>query len=124
MISIGSTFLTMIGLDSTEVDRLVREADGRDGLAVSAIFSFAGGGDRRGFLAFAQEPAPRKALLVGMSDRYNNGADIGEIRELCVADDGIAPRPPTADERREILTALGASTSPHALVIAAPLLKV
>lgn len=117
MISICNTFLSMIGMPAQEVDRLARSCDGTGGLAVSYLFSFAGGGDRRGYNAFRAEPEPRRALLVGMADRYGDGALLGAIREICV-EGGHDVRAPTPDETAEILAALDGCASPHASLIA------
>lgn len=116
MISISVRFLTMIGVELEAATQMTRTADGSRGLAVSSLFSFAGGGDRRGYDAFCLEPEPRTALLVGQGDRYGDGARVGTIREICVDPRGDA-RPPTAEEAAEILAALATCPDP----VAAPI---
>jgi len=112
MICISRLFLRTIDVEIT------RHENG-EGLFLSSLFSFGGGGNGGADTALlASEPDPRKLLLVGMSDRYGaTGRMPVEVTEICVDSDRLAPRMPSSNELDTLITALRGCANPAAAEI-------
>jgi len=113
MIIINIQFLMLIGMRMTEADELAKAPVSiADGLAVSYLFSFGGGGDPRALDAIrASGSVGKSVLLVGMADRYDYAKtlELAELRAICAR--SFAAQLPTADEADELCAAL--ATCPH-----------
>lgn len=124
MICFGHAFLRTIGMSDDSINEIYVTGD-FGGIATSPLFSFGGGGNRgRDRTALALGDEPRHLVLVGMSDRYGEGAKLATVSELCLHENQLSARSPTHPESVVIAVYLSTCTHPAAgaireLVIAA-----
>lgn len=118
MISISSQYAEGLGLSVEDINA----SSHLTGVYACRMLSFGARGDgvRRTDDSFAHvrdllaaEPAPRRLLLVGRSDRYGEGAQLATVTEIGIDDSAAAgpkERPLHAEERER----LGALVREHA----------
>lgn len=98
----------------------IRITESGHGLGFSSLYSFGGGRGCCDRPAFEAEAAPRQLLLVGMGDRYGEGASrAAQVAEICTVEGRDWHRLPTDEERRQVLEALGGIDHPRAAEIRA-----
>lgn len=102
MICLSTQFLALIGIADVQPMQFLAP-----GVFVSSLFSFGGRGGRAAVDQLATEPEPRSLILVGMGDRYDEGAGLGAtVLEFCQDSSMGGARKPTPQEATEILAAL------------------
>lgn len=119
MICFSYNLLRDLGVSGRDLDGI--EPTG--GIAISHLFSFNHKGvNGSPVYALEAEPEPRTLILVGMADRYGEGAKrAASVTELGVDMTNEWQRDLTATEREDLLAGLKRCTNPAAKVIAAAL---